>query len=457
MSERTIELSARTARLKTPVDLRLRGVLMLSACLGVGIALTGCASAPKEPRLTQEQRALNVESFDQVWTTVKEKHWDPQLGGLDWGAVREELRPAVESAPVMSEARAVMREMVSRLGKSHFGIIPGEVYDDVAAEEGKGNRDGDTGVEVRVDDGHALVTSVAQGSWADESGLRPGWEVVSVGDYRIPAALSKAAKELEETPGKRYRLWRMVSSRLSGQVGDTIIVTFLDTDEREVELELTVAQKRGRKAQFGNFPDMYVWAEAKTLDESVGYIAFNAWFDPVTVMATFNDAMLSFMNADGIVIDIRGNTGGIPGMAMGMAGWMIADKSHYLGTMYLPGNELKLVVTPRAVNYDGPVAVLIDELSGSTSEFFAGGLKSLGRARIFGARSAGAALISTVVRLPNGDGFQYAFANYISQGGEELEGVGVIPDVEVIPSREALLRGEDPALLAALAWIHSQR
>jgi len=457
MSERTNELPARRGELKKLVDMRLRGVLMLGLCLGVGIALTGCAAAPKEPRLTQEQRALNVESFDQIWTTVKEKHWDPELGGLDWQEVREELRPAVESAPVMSKARAVMREMISRLGQSHFGIIPGEVYDDVAAEEGKGNRDGDAGVEVRVVDGHALVTSVAQGSPADESGVRPGWEVVGVGDYRIPSALSKAAEKLEETPGKRYRLWRMVSSRLSGQVGDTIIVTFLDADEREVNLEVTLTQERGRKAQFGNFPDMYVWAEAKTLDENIGYIAFNTFFDPVTVMATFNDAVQSFLKADGIVIDIRGNMGGIPAMAMGMAGWLIADKSHYLGTMYLPGNELKLVVTPRAVTYDGPVAVLIDELSASTSEFFAGGVKSLGRARIFGARSAGAALISTVVRLPNGDGFQYAFANYISQGGEELEGVGVIPDVEVIPSREALLRGEDPALLAALAWIHSKR
>jgi carboxyl-terminal processing protease len=96
-------------------------------------------------------------------------------------------------------------------------------------------------------------------------------------------------------------------------------------------------------------------------------------------------------------------------------------------------------------------------LSASTSEFLAGGLKDLGRARIFGSRTAGAALIANVEKLPNGDGLSYAFANYISQGGEELEGVGVIPDVEVIPTREALLRGEDPALSAAIAWINGTR
>ena len=87
------------------------------------------------------------------------------------------------------------------------------------------------------------------------------------------------------------------------------------------------------------------------------------------------------------------------------------------------------------------------------TEIFAGGLQDLGRARVFGTRTAGAALPSAIERLPNQDGFQYAVANYISEGGEVLEGRGVIPDVEVIPSREALLRGEDPVVRAAVGWI----
>jgi len=58
--------------------------------------------------------------------------------------------------------------------------------------------------------------------------------------------------------------------------------------------------------------------------------------------------------------------------------------------------------------------------------------------------------------LPNGDGFQYAIANYISEGGQPLEGLGVTPDVETPPTRAALLAGKDPALDAAVAWIHAK-
>ena len=83
----------------------------------------------------------------------------------------------------------------------------------------------------------------------------------------------------------------------------------------------------------------------------------------------------------------------------------------------------------------------------------AGGLKDLHRARLFGMPTAGAALPSTIERLPNRDGFQYAIATYVSAGGAALEGAGVTPHVEVIPQRAALLAGRDPALDAAVTWI----
>ena len=69
--------------------------------------------------------------------------------------------------------------------------------------------------------------------------------------------------------------------------------------------------------------------------------------------------------------------------------------------------------------------------------------------------TAGAALPSLFEKLPDGDGFQYAIANYISEGGRSLEGLGVTPDVETPITREALLAGKDPALDAAVAWIEA--
>jgi carboxyl-terminal processing protease len=82
-------------------------------------------------------------------------------------------------------------------------------------------------------------------------------------------------------------------------------------------------------------------------------------------------------------------------------------------------------------------------------------MQDLKRARIFGTHTAGAALPSAFARLPNGDGFQYILANYISEGGKPLEGLGVAPDETVKPTQKELLAGKDPIMDSAIAWIKS--
>jgi carboxyl-terminal processing protease len=107
----------------------------------------------------------------------------------------------------------------------------------------------------------------------------------------------------------------------------------------------------------------------------------------------------------------------------------------------------------RVVPYAGPVAILIDDLTGSASECFAGGMQAIGRARIFGQPSMGQALPALFDRLPNGDVLLHAYGDFLTAGGASLEGRGVTPD-EVAPlEREDLLAGRDRAMLGAMAWI----
>ena len=127
-------------------------------------------------------------------------------------------------------------------------------------------------------------------------------------------------------------------------------------------------------------------------------------------------------------------------------------------------NELRFTVNPRRVSaegkpvgtFQGPVAILVDGLSGSASECFTGGMQSLKRVRVFGQRSMGAALPSQFDRLPNGDVFIHATGDFVTADGTRLEGRGVIPDEDVPLTREDLLAGRDRVLEAALAWIDTE-
>jgi carboxyl-terminal processing protease len=402
---------------------------------------------------TPQERQLNIDSLEHLWKTINENHFDPTFGGVDWQAVRLEFLPKIAAARTKSEVRDVMRDMLSRLKLTHFSIIPSELYEDVNQTGDRPLEYGVIGIQVRVVDGQALVVSIDPDSPAEKAGVKPGWEIIQIGQQEIPKRLASIAKEFEGKTLKDLVLADAVSGRLEGKIGGSVSVTFRDGSGRAVSQALHFAEARGTRFQIGNLPPGRVRIEMKKIGPDIGYIAFDAFIAPTIIMPPVNDAMKSFMETAGIVIDLRGNTGGQGDIVTGIAGWLVAEKGKHFGTIQLRNQTLKLVVRPRPEVYTGRVAILVDGLSLCATEIFAGGLRDLGRARLFGSHTGGAALGGSVEKLPNGDGFMYAFANYVTAAGLVIEGNGLAPDVAVKPTREALLQGRDPALEAAINWI----
>jgi carboxyl-terminal processing protease len=416
----------------------------------LAIAGTIAAGQPITP-------AANIEAFEKVWTTVRDKHWDPKLGGLDWQAVHDELRPKVEAAKTAGDVRAILNDMVGRLKQTHFGIFPGDVYHDLNSSDDEDTGDADPGLDLRVLDGHAIVTDVYPGSPAAAKGIKPGWEILRIHETEVAPVVARVDKQFKDSTLLDLRLQRAVLSRLQGSAGSKVAVEFLDGADTKVPIDLERAAPRGKIMHLGNLPASPAWSEWRRLPQDIAYVRFNIFLDPEGLAKTMEEAVTSCRDCRGFVLDIRGNPGGIGGLAMGVAGWFTDRSGQQLGTEYLRGMTLKFAIFPRPEPFRGPLAVLIDGCSASTSEILAGGLKDMGRARLFGTRTAAAALPSVIDRLPNGDGFQYAIANYISQGGKPLEGIGAIPDEEVRLTRRHLLAGKDPALDAAVAWIGKQK
>src|SRR6185503_20117311 len=116
------------------------------------IAIGFAAVALAQIVLTPEQKRLNLESFEFIWSAVHDQHWDPNFGSVDWNAAHDELRPKIEHADTMTEARAIMRNLIGRLGKSHFELIPSDAYGDLETTQGG---DGTARLDVRVLDGAA--------------------------------------------------------------------------------------------------------------------------------------------------------------------------------------------------------------------------------------------------------------------------------------------------------------
>jgi len=429
---------------------------LLHTLAAIGLTLAAAPSLLAQETaaetITDERRAEHIASFDQVWRTVLDRRWEGDFDVAAWEAARDELRPRVEAAETDEAAREVIEALLMRLSKSHYGIIPREAYEVLEAD---GGGSGSTGMTVRLRHGEMLVVDVREGSAADDAGVEPGWIITSIGEASSETIL-EAAQQAEGVQRLETIVAIVALRRLRGPEGEPVAIEAIDHDGRTRAVELVRGPAPGEPVNFGNLPETRLHIESRTLEGGAGYFTLNAFLDPPRVMREFQSFIEAHRDAPGLILDMRGNMGGIVAISMGMGGWLVTERNLYLGTMRFPGMELRLVLNPRGRPYTGPVAVLIDEMSISNAELLAAGLRDIERARLFGARTAGLLLPSTVETLPNDDGFQYAIAGYDSASGESPEGVGVAPDERVIETPDSLRAGDDPVLRAALRWIAEQ-
>jgi carboxyl-terminal processing protease len=403
-----------------------------------------------------------VETFEAAWKIVRDTHFDKTFNGVDWDAARVEFRPRAAEAKSPGELRRVITAMLARLGQSHFAIVPGSA-DDPSTPPGTAaspSGSADPGLDLRLMGTDVIVTAVEPGRGAAAAGVRPGWRLVAIGDKQVKETLKALPQSNERLRG--LQAWRLMQSGLRGDDGSRVELSFEDASDRLVKVSVGRQTEKGLPVKVGSLPTMFV----RVVDEEkqtpagrkAGFIGFNVWMAPVD--GPFARAVDKYRSNDGMIIDLRGNPGGLAAMMMGLSGHFVGQVKP-LGVMKTRDNELNFVANPRTVDtngkavsvFDGPVAILVDGMSGSASECFSGGMQSIKRARIFGQTTMGQALPALFDRLPNGDVMIHAYGDFVTADGTRLEGRGVIPDEATPLDRKDLLAGRDRALEAALAWI----
>ncbi len=418
-----------------------------------GAAPAGCAAGQEAAQAIGDERERNLASFDLVWKTVKDTYPDSTLGGLDWAGMRDRFRPRMESAATIDEARAVIGEMLASLNQSHLMLIPRDYFKGERTDSALSGM-GVCGFDVRPVDGAVLVTSVRPDSPASAAGVQPGWEVLRIDGVPVRETTDEIAALYKGRSRFEFELVHTLYSDLSGEAGDSVSVAFRDGKGLEREMEIALMKRPGRYVPaYGNLGPAFIDFEAKKLDGNVGYIRFNGFAGVVYLSSAFNGAMDTLRTSRGVILDLRGNSGGIGGIAVSMAGWFVAEKGKSLATIASRDRVDRIPVVPRAKMYGGPLAVLVDGLTASAAEFLAGGLQDIGRARLFGARTAGFSGRGELLELPNGDLFMHVTARHLRADGTDVEGKGIAPDVAAPHTRASLLAGKDAALEAALRWI----
>lgn len=404
--------------------------------------------------------------LDTAWASIARTYYDTVLVNGRWKSTFDSLRHSLGATPSREAVRGAIRTLIAVPGQSHFALIPSEAFPSSNAGGSGSGTPGTAGLDVRMLADTLAVWRVAPAGAAAEAGIRPGDVVTMLGPDTIATVAARLTAAFPNDPRHaRMLVNSFAMGRLRQSVGDTIRITVRNAAGEMLVRSLVHRPVDGQITRYGNLPPLVMRVVTDTVTVGRGRRAvrvpvlhFSAFF-PV-VMQEVDRFLFGARQAPAVIIDLRGNPGGVIGMIGGIAGHF-TDTITSLGTMYGRGSTMYLRTNPRLADASGtrqpvisaPVAILVDGMSASSSEFFAAGLQGIGRARVFGDQTSGQALPAAMVRLPGGDVLMHPIADHKDANGRQVEGVGVTPDTPAPLTLAALRAGRDPALDAAREWL----
>ncbi len=314
---------------------------------------------------------------------------------------------------------AAAEGMLDSLHDSHTGLITPDVYQEVRRRESGQAAFTGIGIVLLTRDGQFYINEIYPGGPAEAAGVRPFDRVLAV-DGRTTTGL----KEDD------------VSALIRGPAGTRIVLTVARPgSERPVELAMT----RG--------PITVPGVASKMLDGGVGYVRLYEFLPRVS--GDFRNAILSLRRSGmkALVLDLRGNPGGLVDELRDVASSLLPASSPVLQMRTRAGRQVMLQTsTPPILPASIPIAVLVDDATGSAAELLAAALQEQARAVVTGVKTAGAVEIGITVGLPQGAGMSITVARVLTGKGIRLEGHGVTPDVSEGLATSSMNLGHDNQL-----------
>lgn len=385
--------------------------------------------------------------FDDVWSRINERYYDPGFHGLDWDAQRATFRSLAAEASSGEELYGVLRRMIASLKDPHTRIFsPEEKFDWWRP------RFVTTGLGIAEVNGLPTVVKVERGSAPQQAGVRVGDVIERVNGQAAATLVESRLTDLEASANASSR-FRVFAKLLDGPPGTLVEVSWKAKDGK---------QKSARFERHWEQRDLGVRLRRESGEYVV--VEIDAFTKPIAVgFARGLKEKLS--GARGVILDLRGNGGGDAEAMTDVAsaflgsGFNLGQFTDRFGVSFTIGTHFRSLFSPELLAQTKlPVVVLTSERTSSAAEIFVEALKISRRAIILGTETCGCVLaVRTRHQLPDGGLLDISELDYETAAGQRLEGHGIKPDETVVISRSDLYSGHDRAMELALSRLTHRR
>jgi tricorn protease len=380
-----------------------------------------------------EPKAEWAEEYTDAWRSMRDWFYDPNMHGMDWRAIRAKYEQLVPYIANREDLNFVLTEMGSELMAGHIYVERGSDTPRVTRTDG-----GLLGAEIVPDaSGYFKITKIFPGENWHESFRSPLTE---------PGVKAKVGDYVLAVDGRSTRGVKNFYELLEGK-GDRAVALKLNDrpDAAGAHDERVRPVKNESNLRYLDWVESQQALVEKLSGGRIGYIHV-----PNTAVEGNRELFKNFYpqtKKDALIIDDRYNGGGF-----------IPDRMIELlerkPLNYWTRRGVNMSSTP-AFSHLGPKAMLINGYAGSGGDALPYYFRERGLGRIFGTPTWGGLIgLSGNPQLEDGGSLSTPSFRFLDLDGKwAVEGVGVDPDVEVVDTPDALARGEDPTLEAAVKYL----
>jgi hypothetical protein len=432
--------------------------ILLSSVAWIGSGATPLAAAESQDwNGTPEQK---VWGLMQVWGAVKHNFaFFDHVPDLDWDATVQAAIPGVLAADSKDDYYKLLNEIVSQLHDGHTFVVAPALRD--------GTEDSPP-VEFQVIEDRIILVRAGDTDEIRSQNVRPGLELVAVGE-NVPARQYLHENALRYYSGSTKQGGEAFGMFLflRGPKDSAVKLTLKDVAGATGTVTLTrnSATRDGSTFQF-RIRDFSRLVESRAMGGGIAYLRL-ATFDDEGVPAAFDTALdrLDPARLKGMILDLRYNMGGDDGIAWPVLSRLIdrpvmgftwktreylpAFASWGKAEAWYQGDTVSVGPSTRS-RYTGPLVVLTDPNTMSTSEDFLVPLDYAGRALLVGEATAGTTGNPINVRLPGGAILRVCSLRCTYPDGREFVGRGVEPDIVVHPTVAGIRANRDEVLEKAI-------
>ena len=332
--------------------------------------------------------------FDKTWKVLYREYYEPTLNHQDWYRWKTRYNGKLKTD---DDAKVAIDTMIASLNEPYTQKKKKKDYEDLTTSIT--SKIFGIGVNIYSNSGKIEVFNVIPSTPADFAQIKQG-DIISAVDGK-------------DTNGMNIS---DVAALVRGPENSVVELTLIRNGKK-------VTKKIKRKEiKIKN-------VKSSVIDNHIGYIQIVSFMGGTTP-SEFVEALENTKNTDSMIIDLRGNTGGLLDNAVFIAN-MFIPQGEIVEIIYRNGYKKSIQANTVQPILTKPLVVLVNGASASASEILSGALKDYHKATLVGRKTFGKGLVQKVVPLPNRTGLNVTIARYLTPNGTDINKLGIKPDVEV--------------------------